>query len=295
MGETNILSSGDSGNGNLLLAQQATLSQAGTLQSLSFYVTTAAGNLRLGVYDATGPSGGPGSLKAQTNSFVPTTGWNTQNVVTPIALTAGTYWLAYLPSSSSLAFVRDGTGSFRYYSYTFGPMPTTFSTTPTSGTDHWSLYATLTQGGGTTPCNTVTPTNFSQAAYNSYGAPYDLFASNAQLVDAKCTSSDTHTISATIGKTGDTTRIVYTKGYYFDPGINNWAQYTSTCTGTLNGDWCAGPVTATITDPDLSTASAGAPAYFVGMVCSVQGGGWKCGCRDTNCTNFYWQIQGAGQ
>lgn len=153
----------------------------------------------------------------------------------------------------------------------------------------------LVSGGSTVACNTVTPANFSGAAYNSYGAPYDLFASNAQLVDAKCSSSDIRTINATIGKVGDTTRIVYTKGYYYDPGITNWAQYTSTCTGTLNGDWCAGPVTATITDADISTASASAPAYFVGMTCSVQGGSWRCGCRDTSCTNFYWQIQGAGQ
>ncbi len=56
-------------------------------------------------------------------------------------------------------------------------------------------------------------------------------------MNAKRTSSDPTTITATIGKTGDTTRIVYTKGYYFDPGINNWAEYFSTCTGTLNGDW----------------------------------------------------------
>lgn len=155
----------------------------------------------------------------------------------------------------------------------------------------------LTAGGGSgsVSCNTVTPTNFSQAAYNSYGAPYDLFASNASLVDAKCTSGDTHTIETTIGKTGDTTRIAYTTGYYYDPGISDWAPFTGTCTGTLNGEWCAGPTTATITDPDISTASATNPAYIVGFTCSVQGGSWKCGCRDTTCANFSWQVQGAGR
>ncbi|MEK7138619.1 MAG: hypothetical protein AAB799_00365, partial [Patescibacteria group bacterium] len=55
IGETTILPADDSGNGNLLLAQSTTLSQTATIQSLSFYVTTAAGNLRLGIYDATGP------------------------------------------------------------------------------------------------------------------------------------------------------------------------------------------------------------------------------------------------
>ena len=59
IGETNTLPIEDGNNGNLLIAQQATLTQAATIQSLSFYVTNAAGDLRLGIYDATGPGGDP--------------------------------------------------------------------------------------------------------------------------------------------------------------------------------------------------------------------------------------------
>ena len=70
-------------------------------------MTTAAGNLVLGIYDATGPGGKPGNLLAQTNGFTPTTGWNTQNVITPVALAAGNYWLAYNPSNNSLSFVNN--------------------------------------------------------------------------------------------------------------------------------------------------------------------------------------------
>lgn len=144
-------------------------------------------------------------------------------------------------------------------------------------------------------CNTVTPENFYQSAYNNFGAPFDLFGGNVMLVDTKCSSSDTHTIKATLGIPGNTTRIVYMKGYYYDPSISNWKQYTPTCNGTLNGDWCMGSATANITNPNISTASASAPAYFLGMVCSMQNGQWKCGCRDTTCANSYWQIQGAGR
>src|SRR5215831_9773974 len=60
IGETNILSAADGGNGNYLLAQNTTLSQTASIQSLSFYVTQASGNLILGIYDASGPNGGPG-------------------------------------------------------------------------------------------------------------------------------------------------------------------------------------------------------------------------------------------
>src|SRR5262249_4475244 len=145
IGETNILSAADGGNGNLLLAQSTTLSQPSTINSLSFYVTQASGNLILGIYDASGPNGGPGALKAQTNSFTPVTGWNTANVVSPVSLPAGTYWLAYLPSSNNLAFVKGLTSgiSARYYSYPFGALPAQFSTSPISDPYHWSFYATL--------------------------------------------------------------------------------------------------------------------------------------------------------
>ncbi len=143
IGETNILSADDSGNGNLLIAQQVVLGQNATILSMSFYVTTASGNLRLGIYDATGPNGAPGALKAQTAAFTPVSGWNTQNVVSPVSLPAGTYWLAYLPSSSSLAFRVANSGSAKWYSYSYQALPATFSTSPMGGTYHWSFYATL--------------------------------------------------------------------------------------------------------------------------------------------------------
>jgi hypothetical protein len=106
IGDTKIESAVDNGNGNTLLAQQATLLQGAIINSLSFYVRTARGNLILGIYDATGPGGGPGALQAATAGFTPTTGWNTHNVVTPVVLPAGNYWLAYLPSSNNLTFIN---------------------------------------------------------------------------------------------------------------------------------------------------------------------------------------------
>ena len=142
VGETSVLSSSDSGNRNLLIAQQTTLAQPATLQSLSIYVTGYFGQVRLGVYDATGPGGGPGAKKAETSSFSPSSGWNTISV-SPVQLSAGTYWLAYTTSSSYRTFRQESTGTARYYSRSFGTMPTTFSTSATAQTAHWSFYATL--------------------------------------------------------------------------------------------------------------------------------------------------------
>ena len=127
-----------------MVAQSATLSKAGTLQSLSFYVKQVAGSLRLALYNATGPSAGPGTILAQTNVISPVLGWNTVNVITPVSLPAGTYWLAYLPSSSALEFLLDtSSGHLAYYSFNFGVMPAKFSTSPGTGIGHWSFYANL--------------------------------------------------------------------------------------------------------------------------------------------------------
>jgi hypothetical protein len=165
IGETAVLSGFDGGNGNLLAAQSATLAETATIESLSFYIAAASGNLILGIYDATGPNGGPGALKATSASFTPRTGWNTAKVATSVSLAAGTYWLAYLPSSSSLGFVKtNASGNCAYYSYQFGALPSKFSTSPASCTPAtWSFYATLTasssgtttSSGGTTSTGTT--------------------------------------------------------------------------------------------------------------------------------------------
>ena len=156
IGETNVLGTNDSGNGNLLIAQQATLSQTGTVQSLSFYVLSAAGHLRLGIYSNS--AGQPGTLLAQTAEFVPVVGWNTQNVLAPVQLNAGTYWLAYLPESSSLHFAMEPSGTGRWYGYTYGALPATYSTSSQGGSYHWSFYATVLTGAMPTYTSTSVPT-----------------------------------------------------------------------------------------------------------------------------------------
>ena len=153
IGDTAIEAAADNGNGNLLLAQQAVLAQPATLQSLSFYVTTASGKLMLGVYAPNGPNGGPGSMVASTSAFTAVKGWNTQSTLTHPLLQSGTYWLAYFPSSNNLAFRKqNNTGPCWMKPLTFGNLPATFPTTPDSCTPTtWSFYASLTPSGVVAP------------------------------------------------------------------------------------------------------------------------------------------------
>jgi hypothetical protein len=147
MGETAVLTTDDSQNANLLLAQEAFLSQSATIQSMSFYVTAADGALVLGIYDATGPSSGPGTLVAQTAAFVPEVGWNVAATTTTPTLAAGKYWLAYLPSSGALSFVKqNNSGNCRYYPLQFtSTLPQTFSSTPSQPSGYRSFTARRSQ------------------------------------------------------------------------------------------------------------------------------------------------------
>ncbi len=144
IGEQSVLSTDDYGNGGLVVSQPADLAQGATVQSISFRVNTAAGLLRMGIYDSNA-SGNPRTLMAATAEFAPVVGWNTEPVVAPISLAPGKYWLAYAPSSDGLHFASQPGGvNAAYFSRPYQPLPATFSSSPTFVAWHWSFYATLT-------------------------------------------------------------------------------------------------------------------------------------------------------
>ena len=165
MGETNstLSQQDDNGDANSLIAVQTSLSQTATIQSLSFYVTTASGKLRLGIYDATGSGGGPGAKVAETNEITPVKGWNMASVVTPRSLNAGTYWITYLTNDNNLYFPWSTSGSYRSAGVTYGAMPATYPSSARSGSGHAALYATL--NFTTTPSNTGTPSTPAAPTY----------------------------------------------------------------------------------------------------------------------------------
>jgi hypothetical protein len=147
IGDTAIEGGADNNNANLIMTQEAPLPYASVIRSLSVYVNTAAGHLRLGIYDATGSGGNAGTLMATTNSFVPTTGWNTANVVTPVTLAAGYYWLAWATDSNSANVAGTGnSGTQNDYSHTYGAFPSTLGAVSNTYVNTDSNYATFTAG-----------------------------------------------------------------------------------------------------------------------------------------------------
>ena len=93
IGNSLVLAKTVPGNSKSLIAYRVYLSQAGIVKSLNIYVEKAAGYLRLGIYNESFQR--PGVLKAKTNEFKPSRGWNTRNVTSPILLEPGSYWICF--------------------------------------------------------------------------------------------------------------------------------------------------------------------------------------------------------
>jgi hypothetical protein len=159
IGVTTLLPNNDNGNAGLLLAQKATLNQAATLQTISFYLRSPNGTLQLGVYDAAGANGNPGNKVAETAAVTPIGGWNTIPVLTQVNLAAGNYWLAYEVSSNSAQYLTSyNQGPIVLTKQAFGALPVTFPASPTGSAGNWSFYATLAANPTPTPAPTPTPT-----------------------------------------------------------------------------------------------------------------------------------------
>lgn len=116
---------------------------------------------------------------------------------------------------------------------------------------------------------------------NGYGAAYHLFTSgNPILLSAAC---DMDSAEITIGDGAETTYAY--KDFYRWNG-SSWNKETLSCRGKTENDWCIGEGTANLLGKDLKKMN-----YFAGYTCYKNGTRFQCGCRDTDCTNSYWQGQ----
>ena len=117
-----------------------------------------------------------------------------------------------------------------------------------------------------------------QPVPEGYGASYDVFSAQRELLlRATCALDDTH---ITIGYNNEQTYI-YHLGYQW---LNNkWEEIGLQCIGEKPGDiWCVGEAIGVISSQ---------AEHFVAYTCRFTGGSWKCGCRDQQCAQSFWQLQ----
>ena len=108
IGNTTVLGATSSNDAGVLLAYKVSLPRTATIQSISIYTKKTGGKLYLAIYSDN--AGYPGTLKAATAEFTPSSGWNTRNVTSQVSLSAGTYWLVFEPSSNSYGTGYDSGG-----------------------------------------------------------------------------------------------------------------------------------------------------------------------------------------
>jgi hypothetical protein len=117
-------------------AQQYVMPEDGTIDSISLYHEGgSSGVWTFGVYDATGPSGAPGSLIATTleTPIAEQEGWQTIPLTASVAATGGqTVWLSFSGSATSAPRHRwdYGVANVRYWAtWTYpGALPATYPT-----------------------------------------------------------------------------------------------------------------------------------------------------------------------
>lgn len=145
IGVTTVLTGAAIAYNGFCMANLAVLPQVATIKSLSLHIRVAGGDIRLGIYDDTGASGGPGALKAESASTnAPTAGvWLTLPVVTPVVLQPDNYWLSFQQSNNTVRVWEETSGgSHNYDFHTYGAHPTPF-TIDGGGVYRFSLSAQL--------------------------------------------------------------------------------------------------------------------------------------------------------
>jgi hypothetical protein len=146
-----------------------------------------------------------------------------------------------------------------------------------------ATVATPTPTPTPTACHQFTPTSLIPAGF---GSPYDVLSTpTTNLMNVTC---DVSSARVDLGK-NDPLQYIYNTGYLFKTGGTNWTPFShSSAESLIAGAWYPKTATATLS---LTSTELSQDSYVLSYMCNWTGSGWKCGCRDSACTQSYWQIQ----
>jgi len=136
-------------------------------------------------------------------------------------------------------------------------------------------------GGAIGSCNLY---NTNSSIPTGYGVPWNLLSSSRELLLTSICG--TFSVDLRVGQ-GDPTHYIYNQGYSYQNGA--WQPFTLAGTYAQGSNaWLVGGGEYTLNNPSIGIT------YWVGYVCQWQSATsqWQCGCRDSSCTQNYWQLQG---
>jgi hypothetical protein len=147
LGKTDVGATDNRFSAGDLKAYKYTLSEAGTVQSITVYIQSygSGAKIRVGIYNDV--SSYPGSLVAGNDEWtVGATGWKTITLATPVYLSAGNYWIGLLVEKTPAQIVTfkatTGVGTQRYKATSYGSLPSTFDVGASSSSYSDSVYFT---------------------------------------------------------------------------------------------------------------------------------------------------------
>ena len=120
---------------------------------------------------------------------------------------------------------------------------------------------------------------------SGFGVPWDVLSVNELLIRATCQNATDATLD--FGK-NDPLQYIYNTGYHYHAGLSGWMPMTLSSTESLIASaWYPRTAMASLSGLDLTNTTH----YALGYVCTWTGSQWKCGGRDSACTQSYWHIQ----
>jgi parallel beta-helix repeat protein len=116
-----------------------------------------------------------------------------------------------------------------------------------------------------------------------FGVPWDVQNPSIMLLNAACTPP---TVLLKAGNPNTASVLyVYKTAYTAPSGAQGWTPVDLFGSQLISGSWYKTQAQGVA---QIDTAT---PNYYVAYTCTWTGSAWKCGCRDSACTQSYWQVQ----
>jgi len=159
----------------------------------------------------------------------------------------------------------------------------------TGGKD--SATCTATRGNSATVPNACSLYTATGTLPEGYGSPFNQLSTTHEptlTVSCGTNGSVATSESPTVATAGSQATYTYKTGFVAQNGA--WQKVDFSGAPAANNDgWFQGSALSNIPSP-----TAGGTNFVIAFVCQYQGSAWKCGCRDSACTQNYWTIQGYG-
>lgn len=123
---------------------------------------------------------------------------------------------------------------------------------------------------------------------SGYGAAYNLFSSAGETVLKFECDAQSNAILHAASTDANHAHVVYKNGFRWNGA--SWIPITFT--GTLvpgTTDWLQSGARVSISASQLLPSNA--YSYVAAYTCALEGGDWKCGCRESSCAVSNWQLQ----